>query len=213
MGAAHPQPAAPAAQQRAQTTSAQPLTSGGAGELEMYPIRLEPEQSLLLFGFFRPKKTLTWQDVVENRGITLRKCIHLGITAERLCRMQPDIGEWIRHQRTNVNDCQFFEPWHVNVFTDLGCTIGELVLFRKALPPKLLVDSGIDFRTLRERHGLTPDLMIMLKYSVDDWVKLRIEEDFLVALSDEHWLKLFGLTRRAEVIAMVRMQSAAPKKP
>ena len=117
---------------------------------------------------------------------------------------QPDIGEWIRHQRTNVRDCQHFGPWRVNVFTDLGCTVGELVLHRQALPPSLLIASGVDFRTLRERHGLTPALMLMLKYSLDDWVKLRIEEDFLMSLSDEHWTKLFGLTRRSEVVAMVR---------
>ena len=214
MGAAQQRPSAAAA---ATTTTTGPViiqtlplpgadtAQGLSRELEFYAIRLEPEQSLQLYGLLNPKRTLTWRDVLENHGITLRRCIVVAcIPADKLHRMQPDIKEWIRHGRTTVADASHMGPWRPHVFNDFGCSIGDLVLYRQYLTPQMLVDSGIDFRTLRDRYGLTADLMVMLKYSADDWVRLRIDPQFVtIELSEEHWRKLFGLTRRAEIIAQL----------
>ena len=179
---------------------------GLSRELEFYAIRLDPEQSLQLYGLLHPKRTLTWRDVLDHHSITLRRCIVVArIPADKLHRMQPDIKEWIRHGRTTVVDAPHMGPWRPHVFNDFGCSsIGDLILYRQYITPQMLVDSGVDFRTLRDRYGLTADLMVMLKYSADDWVRLRIDPQFVtIELSDEHWRKLFGLTRRAEIVAQL----------
>ena len=173
-------------------------------DLEFYAIRLEPEQSLRLYGLFRIKKTLTWRDVVENRGITMRACVQCGVPTAKLYRMQPDLKEWIRHGKATAQDCVHMGAWRPNPFVDLGCSIGDLVLHRHILPPTMLIQCGLTFEVLVERYGLTTDLMIMLRYSADDWVALGVTHTFLTALTDEQWKRLFGLATRAELLSRAR---------
>ena len=169
-----------------------------------YAIRLEPEQSLTLYGLLRPKRTLTWRDVVAHRQITLSMCVRAGLPPERLHRLQPDIREWIRHDRATVNDCVHMAPWRPHPFRDLNCkSIGELVLYREQMPPRLLIDSGVTVAHLRLRYGLTPELMIMLRYSFDDWLALGLDEDVLAQVDDAQWPRLFGTVSRPEVRAAI----------
>ena len=95
-----------------------------------------------------------------------------------------------------------------NPFTDLGCSIGDLVLYRRFLPASLLIESGLDFCTLRDRYGLTVDIMTLLHYSVQEWVDLQIEDTFLQQLTEEQWTRLFGLVSRNDIISRVRAQRA-----
>ena len=165
-----------------------------------YAIRLVPEQSLTLYGFLRPKRTLTWRDVVETQGITLALCVRSGIPPDRLHRLQPDIKEWIRYDRATVADCVHMGPWRPHPFHDLGCkSIGDLVLYRDEMPPKLLINSGVTVAHLRARYGLTPELMIMLRYSLDDWLALGLDEEAINQADETQWARLFGTISRAEV--------------
>ena len=187
------------------SSSVSTLPTSALPDLEVrYAIRLDAEQSLMLYGFLRPKRTLTWRDVLENRGITLSACVQVGLPSERLYRMQPDIKEWIRYERATVNDCAHMGPWRPHPFRDLGCkSIGELILYRDAMPPKLLIDASVTVQDLRARHGLTPDIMIMLRYSIDDWIALGMDEDTIVQIDDTQWPRLFGGVTRAEVRASI----------
>ena len=169
-----------------------------------YAIRLDPEQSLTLYGLLRPKRTLTWRDVVQNRPITLALCVRSGLPPERLHRLQPDIKEWIRYERATVDDCVHMGPWRPHPFRDLGCkSIGDLVLYRDQMPPRLLIDGGVTVSHLRMRYGLTPELMIMLRYSLDDWLALGLDEESLRPVDDSQWTRLFGTLSRAEVRAAI----------
>jgi hypothetical protein len=91
-----------------------------------------------------------------------------------------------------------------NPFTDLGCSIGDLVVYRRALPPRLLLDSGVTFTELRDRYGLTTDLMLFLKYPTDDWIQLGMEEAFVEQLAAHEWKALFGMMTRGELVAQIR---------
>ena len=88
-----------------------------------------------------------------------------------------------------------------NPFTDFGCSVGDLVLYRKMLPPSVLKQCGITFSILCNMYGLTPDIMILLKYSLDDWLDLEITPTFIAALSSEQWFKMFGNVSRSEILA------------
>jgi hypothetical protein len=55
--------------------------------------------------------------------------------------------------------------WTPDPFVHFKCTIGDLALRRDVLPPSCLARCGLTVRVLREKYGLQPDLMCMLKYT------------------------------------------------
>ena len=179
-----------------------------------YAIKLEPEQTIAIHGILMPKRTLTWRDVLESPGITMRLCVRAGIPIDRLHRLQPDIREWIRHEKVTVEECAFMKPWRPDPFTDLGCqSIGDLVVYRDSITPQMLIDAGITFDALHRHRGLTPELMVMLKYSVDDWVRLGLTSEFLEHIlatdtnNSKHWSRLFGVLTRADVERLIARAS------
>jgi hypothetical protein len=161
---------------------------------DQYVIKLhDSEQSVRLYGFvMTARQTLTWQDVLAHKTITLASCIACGIQPEKLHRMQPKMGEWVRHGKASIADCHLMQPWHPNPFIDLRCTIGDIVLNRLAFPAQVFIDCGVTFCELRDRYGMGPELMGFLKYTADDWVALGIHAEFLETLSDAHWDTIFG---------------------
>ena len=181
----------------------------GNQDLDYYVIRLKPDQSVTLYGYLRAQTTLTWKDALANPTITLKSCCECGVDSFKLCRMQPDIREWMRHNKAGLEDCALMGPWKPDVFNDLGCSIGDLVMHRKALGPDLLLTAGITFDTLKNKYGLTPELMAMLHYSSEDWLKLRVCDAFLKELTDEQWVRIFGSTQtRCETIESAKRRRA-----
>jgi hypothetical protein len=177
-------------------------------ELEYYVIRLEPAQSILLYGYMLAKTTLTWKDTLQHPGINLRTCTLHGVDPQKLCRMQPDIREWLKRGKATLEDSPHMGPWKPDVFGDLGCNIGDLVVHRRSLAPQLLIDGGVTFTLLKDRYGLTPELMALLKYSPSDWVELGVPSTYLGELSDDHWVRIFGNTNnRCELIELARRRT------
>jgi hypothetical protein len=165
----------------------------GPQELEYYVIRLEPVQSILLYGFTKAKTTLTWRDVQLHAGINLHTCAHCGVEIGKLFRMQPSIREWVKLGKAQLHDFYLMGPWKPNPFTDLGCNIGDLVLHRSTLTPQLLYQSDISFKELVEKYGLTDDLMVLLWYSIEEWVSLlRIDPAFIEKLPPTQYQRIFG---------------------
>ena len=73
--------------------------------------------------------------------------------------------EWIRLKRCTLSDCEAMALWTPDPFVHFKCTIGDLALRRDVLPPSCLARCGLTVRVLREKYGLQPDLMCMLKYT------------------------------------------------
>lgn len=174
-----------------------------------YAIRLDAEQSLRLYGLWMPKRTLTWRDIVTRNSITMGRCVACAIQPAKLFKLQPDIKEWIKFDKATVDDCIHMAPWRPHPFTDLGCkSIGDLILYRSSISPRLLIDGNVTFRELVQRYGLTPDLMVMLKYSLDEWVQLGMDADFLHQIADAQWKRLFGMVSREMVASLIARSTA-----
>ena len=139
--------------------------SSSRGEVDPNPIRIRAEQSLRLLGIMHAKSTLVWADVVANPRVTFGACFDVGIPANDLHRMQPCLREWTQLGRCGLLDCDHMAPWSPNPFTHFKGTIGDLAVHRKSLPPACLVRCGLTVRELRERYGLTPELMCLLQYT------------------------------------------------
>jgi hypothetical protein len=181
-----------------------------------YAIRLTPEQSLCIFGLWNAKTTLVWNDVLKFSKICLRKCVSSGVCARKLYNMQPDIKEWIKYEKTSIEDYELLEPWHPDPFKDFHCNIGDLVMYRKFLTPQILSKCGITFDILKENYGLTPDLMVLLRYNISDWIELGITENFIEQLynsqpsaSDGKMIppicqSIFGMLTKNDVLQQIK---------
>lgn len=177
--------------------------------MNYYAIRLEPEQSLSIFGLFNAKTTLTWKDLLRISSIKFYTCYSNGVDTRKLYKMQPDIKEWIKHDKVTIEDLQYLEEWHPNPFSDFKCNIGDLVIHRKHLTPKIILNSKLTFTMLVDEYGLTPDLMILLRYSLNDWILLKITESFVVALNDIKFSMIFGGCSRQNVIECIKRHACS----
>ena len=102
-------------------------------------------------------------------------------------------------------ECHCMGAWKPDIFRDLGCNIGDLVVHRRHLVPRMLIDSGVTFTVLKDRYGLTPELMALLKYSASDWIELCVPSAFLSELTDEQWTRIFGsISCRCETIELAK---------
>ena len=173
--------------------------------LDKYPIKLTTNQTIRLFGIFSNKRTLTWSDVLRrDSGITFRKCVDCKVELSKLYNMQSDLEEWIKHGKVCLDDCKDLARWRPNPFHHFQCNIGDLILKRHLISPELLVQGGVRFEILWERYGLTPDLMIILKYTPEQWVALGIRPEHLDHLHEEHWKAIFGILKRSDVLAAIK---------
>lgn len=169
--------------------------------IDNYPIRLTNKQQAALFEYFmtKSKTTLTWKDIVRSEKITFRKCVDAQIEIQKLYNMQPDIEEWTKYNKVCLEDCKDMELWQPNPFYHFKCHIGDLVLKKEHLSCKVLINGGVTFDMLCHRHGLTPEIMVILKYSPEEWLRLGLSEDYLDTINDKQWKDIFQNLQRNEV--------------
>ena len=174
--------------------------------IENYHIKLTSQQRTVLFfpDFMCVQKTLTWATMIKEKEITFRKCIEQKIDVNKLYFMQPDLEEWISNDKVELKDCKDLQLWHPNPFRHFKCHIGHLIEHKQILTSKVLINGGVNFDTLVNRYGLTPDLMTILRYSPEDWICLGMDEDYLSNFSDKQWQIIFDKLEKAEVIAAIR---------
>ncbi len=173
--------------------------------IDNYHIKLTPVQMANLFSdLMSAKKTLTWKIMIREKQITFRKCLEQKIDVGKLYNMQPDIDEWIAHGKVELQDCKDMGLWRPNPFYHFHCHIGDLIVHRQSLPPEILIQGGVKFNILLERYGLTPELMVLLRYSPEDWVRLGLTEIFLGNFNDRQWKEIFLNLTKEEVIAAIR---------
>ena len=175
-------------------------TPGYENVIDPNPIKLLPEQSIALFGILHAKNTLTWPDIIKHRRINFALCRANGIAAAQLYSMQPDIAQWICHGRCEVTNCRDMALWSPNPFTHFHCNIGDLVLLRKQLQPDTLRNCEITVTILRERYGLTGEIMCLLQYSPQEWIDLQLTEEDISSLSNAQFEKLFGKITRNDLL-------------
>lgn len=164
------------------------------------PVRLLPEQSLAIFGLLHAKRTLTWADVCLHKHINFQLCLANNIAVETLYRLQPSLQEWTRMKKCTMADCADMHLWAPNPFVDFRCSIGDLVVEKKILPPAVLQRCGLTVKELRERYGLTAELMCMLQYTHREWLDLDIDRESVELLSDAQFERIFGKVPKSDLL-------------
>jgi hypothetical protein len=147
------------------------------------------------------KQTLTWNDVLCNKNITLASCVECGISTEKLHRMQPAMIEWIRSAKATIADFHLMQSWRPNPFIDLRCSIGDVVIHR--FPAQTFTDCNITFNELRDRYGMGHEIMGFLRYTPDEWASLGMGADFLDTVSDAQLDGIFGKTTSRKALRVL----------
>ena len=161
---------------------------------ESYVIRLYPHQSIELYGYtFDAKKTLSWKDIINNDNITLIKCIECNIPPPKLYKLQPNIKEWVKLGKIKISHFHIvYDHWKPHIFNDFNGNLGDLITYKEYIQPRMLIEKNIKFQELVEKYGLAFENMKFLNYSLDNWIRIGMTEQFINSLNEEQIIFLFG---------------------
>ena len=171
-------------------------TAARDSEIQYYPIKLTPRQSAELFGLLDFKTVLTWRDVLQHKQLTFLRCLECDIPTQKLHRMQPSLSAWVKNSKAGKGDIDKMAEWRPNPFTDFGCTLECVIMHRSTVSPETLCRADITVDQLRDRYGLTADSMVLLRYSLEQWLSLGLQKRHVEPmLSDEQAHKIFSMSK------------------
>lgn len=192
--------------------------------MDQYPIKLTAQQCVQLYGLLSTKqRILRWSDIIETGSeITFRSCVNAKIDIQKLYNMQKDLQEWIQYKKVTIEDCSDLALWCPHPFLDFQCHIGDLVVRKHIITHKVLVSGGVTFEDLWTRFGMTPSIMIMIRYTPEQWIDLGLQETHVAEIGDEFWVAIFkdkskkhiieGIQRRKQYVIGPKKQLQSPNQ-
>jgi hypothetical protein len=156
-------------------------------------IPLTAGQAVTVHGWWNPKETMTWTDVVGNERLTLQY-LHrdVKIPKELLHRMQPDIKAWVALGRASVDDMALLGPWGAHPMRDLNANLGDIIHLKWSA--QALAKAGVTYSDLLEA-GLTHESMGLLGFTLYDWSQLGLTHEDAQKIPSHVLGRLFNLTR------------------
>lgn len=159
------------------------------------PLPLTPLQRLALFGVLRPRPYLHWCHIAAGE-VTLDACVAADVDAAAIHeRVQPALQPWLElpvELRPQGRHVTYMLPWLLHPLRDLGLSFSDVVFLR--LPVHVMLALGLDFRVMRDEHGLHPDALHLFRYTWRDWVALGITQDFTRELGPVVLRERFGVS-------------------
>lgn len=146
-------------------------------------VLLTPTQRVLVHGWLNPKPFLTWEDVCSDpkkRGA--RDYIHMGITQDDLARIQPDVMEWVNHERVTLDDVPLLTSWPLHPITHFDATL--LDILEKRYDHVVLKKVGIRYSDLKKLH-MQPRIMNMFAFTEKEWHDLGFTVEDLRKMSEQ----------------------------
>lgn len=131
-------------------------------------VLLSARQATQIFGWARPKRILTWNDVVR-RKLTLDQLIGHGLGAMDLVLLQPDPSQWVQHAGATLRHARFMLPWEANPFVHFGADLADVLSMRLTVVE--MVRMAITYRQLKE-HGMNDEIERMFKLEDEEWEML-----------------------------------------
>jgi hypothetical protein len=151
-------------------------------------IHLTSPQSVLIYGWWNPKRTLTWKEVCNSTHITVKFLCSVGITPRELMVIQPDIHEWIAFKNVTFRDVPLMTVFPLHPFKHLHGNIADLVEFRYTVDT--LVELGVTYLELRTVH-MDDHWMKAMDLSLSEWNRLGMR---VLDLQESTCLIVFGKT-------------------
>jgi hypothetical protein len=156
-------------------------------------IPLTAGQAVTIHGWLAPKKTLSWNDVLNSDNLTFRS-LHFdtNITKDLLYKMQPDISAWVKHGRVCLGDIAHLAHWSAHPIRDLKADLGNLLDMHWSAAE--MHQRGVTYADLVEA-GLTHETMALFGYTLYEWSTLGFRQADAEALTEASLSRLFRMTR------------------
>jgi hypothetical protein len=157
-------------------------------------IPLTPGQSVTIYGWMRPKTSLSWMDVLCNEKLTMEYlCTKTKIPKELLHKMQPDIKVWLQTKRVKLSDApSFIHIWSAHPIKDLNADLGDIIGFK--WDAKTMRQAGVNYRDLME-EGMTHETMGLFGYTLYEWSLLGFTKEEANNVPPPTLARLFCLTK------------------
>ena len=128
-------------------------------------VDLTARQSVLIFGWWNPRRKLVWSDVLKVK-LTLDKLISIGLQAPDLMLMQPDPVEWVKHTGASLKHARFMQAWGANPFVHFNADLADVLSMKPTCVE--MVRMNINHEQLVEK-GMNELTEKMFKFDEEEW--------------------------------------------
>lgn len=169
-------------------------------------IHLTNAQSVRVHGWFNPKRTLSWADIVSTPHMTFRHLHKSGVSTKQLKQLQPDVSAWVNERHVSFEDVPIMLEWPLHPIRDLKGNLSVLVEHKYDY--KTLMELGLNFEVL-QKLGLNVEWMKMMDLSLRDWMNLGMTSADTHGMSEKEIATLFGTNKHNLGLCMAMTENAA----
>jgi hypothetical protein len=163
-------------------------------------IDLTAGQAIAIFGWKKPLRVLNWKIVFDRDDLTFKKLFfEIGLNERQLLKLQSDKGMWVSYKRLELSDILLVPLWKLHVTKDFHAHITNIAMLN--LSHEFLQYTGVTFEHLVEA-GLTVNLMMLLKLSLNAWIQLGLTVEFMKDMQDSQSLALFGIPKNLTLLCL-----------
>jgi hypothetical protein len=163
-------------------------------------IDLTASQSIAIFGWAKPLRVLNWKIVFDRDDLTFKKLFfEMGLTERQLLKMQGDKKMWITYKKLELTDILLVPLWKLHVTKDFHAHITNIAMLN--LSYEFLQYTGVTFEDL-VGAGLTVNLMMLLKLSLNAWIQLGLTLDFVKDMQEVQSMALFGIPKNLTLLCL-----------
>lgn len=154
-------------------------------------IELDPYQSVMIHGWFHPSSVLTWKTVASNDTLTWYYLRSIGLSAEKLKRLQPDPVEWVRYGDVSLPMVTDMLCFPVHPIRHLHADISDL--WQMQFPSQVLESMGVSYQQLID-IGMTKEIMARWCFSLNRWRSMGFCLEDLVGWTERDCVHVFHLS-------------------
>lgn len=170
-------------------------------------VTITPMQSLYIHGLFSTRKSLSWIDIVDNKNITAKSLIKLGLSAQQLQHIQSDQNIWVQYGKVDTSDVEALQAWPLHPVDHLKMNLLDLI--ERKFSPNLLKKLGITYDYLIEKLSMDFKALILFGFSWNQWMDLGMTVSHVKYLTPKQVASLFNIQCNNDVhnTAIAKMNS------
>lgn len=152
-------------------------------------ILLNPLQSIKIHGWWNPKRTLSWDDIVSDDSLDVVRLVE-EVGEDSLKVIQPDIYEWINKKYVSYEEVPYMTCFPLDPIVHLNGDISTLVTYKYR--PEVLGAIGMTYTLMKDSYHLNPKWMAMLDFTLSEWLSLGMSLNDVERMSEKDSMEVFG---------------------
>lgn len=160
----------------------------------MSALELTATQIIRIHGWFNFEPFIVWDHVIASEKLDFAFLQKTGLTSSQLHMLQPDISEWIKQDKVNVNDCLSMTLWPLHPIHHLRLSLLDIVQQKWKIDDFLKL--GITASDLFSL-GLDANFAKMFGFTAIQWKRLGMKYDDVQTWKDAEISKVFLMNRHS----------------